>query len=94
MCVLATGSSSAVFPGADVPYDQLFSRDTGPGVGMSDPMLNLFGEFFPGVRDCPFYRLLPQYLSTDTLGSSFSSRLSPEFNACRFVMIVIVTVGI
>ena len=27
-----------------VPFDQGFSQDLGPGVGMSDPILNLFGE--------------------------------------------------
>ena len=46
MCVLATGSSTAVFLGADVPYDQLFSRDTGPGVGMSDPRVRSLENFF------------------------------------------------
>ena len=42
MCVLVTGSSAAVFLG--VPFDQWFSQDLGPGMGMSDPILNLFGE--------------------------------------------------
>ena len=76
-----------------MPYDRLFSQDIGPGVGMSDPMLNLFGEFFPGSRLSILQAVAIVFIHRH-LGASFSSRLSPELIACRFVMIMIVTVDI